>query len=200
MRHRSAIVTSAFLAGFSLSALASAQTRSAETPAAPATADGPARTTVTQPVGTTPRPGAVQFFTVDQPAGARREVAQQTWPHRPLLITGSVLFLGSYGASTIVAAASDRKADEKLFIPVVGPWLDLKKRDCDVKACGGDVFNKVLIGSSGVLQGAGAFMVLLGLVVPQAKERPWYVVGDDKLSIAPQVGLSLTGLSARGRF
>jgi len=136
---------------------------------------------------------------MNQADDAHPVVVEHRWPNRPLLLSGAVLFVGSYGASAIVAAESDRKADDKLFIPVVGPWLDLKDRNCDVNACRHDTFNKVLIGGSGVLQGAGALMVLLSLVVPESKEKPWYLIGDEKLSVSPQVG-SLTGLAAHGSF
>lgn len=59
---------------------------------------------------------------------------QHTWPNRPMLITGAVVLGGTYAASAIVGAASKREADDKLFLPVVGPWMDLTKRDCEVNA------------------------------------------------------------------
>lgn len=181
-------------------ALAQAATDEAPTPDPPPPPPAPAATDVNPPTSTTPPPGAVPLSTMNQADDAHPQVVEHQWPNRPLLITGGVLLVGTYGASAIVAAESDRKADDKLFIPVVGPWLDLKRRDCDVNACGSDTFNKILIGGSGVLQGAGALMVLLGLVVPESKEKPWYLIGDEKLSVSPQVGSALTGVTASGHF
>jgi len=203
MPYRSTILSRGLLAAFlGLSSLASAQTATADEPAPDAAPPppAPAQTGVSPAPDTTPPPGAFPRSTMDQRDDAHPEVVQHTWPNRPLLISGGILFVGAYGASAIVAGTSDREADEKLFIPVVGPWLDLTHRDCDVNPCGSDTFNKVLIGGSGVLQGAGALLVLLSFVIPEAKEKPWYLVGDEKLSVSPQIGSALTGLTARGNF
>ncbi len=43
-------------------------------------------------------------------------------------------------------------------------------------------------------------MMLLGLVIPESEKKPWYLIGDEKLNVAPSVGYSLTGLSATGKF
>jgi hypothetical protein len=129
----------------------------------------------------------------------RREVPQRRRPHRALLVTGLVVLGGSYGASAIVGAGSDRRADEKLFLPVVGPWLDLKSRDCGVNACGNEDVNKALLISDGALQGLGALGILLSLIIPEPRERPWYAVGSQTLYVAPQVGRT-NGFSAAGEF
>lgn len=129
----------------------------------------------------------------------RREVPQQRLPHRTLLVTGLVVLAGGYGASAIVAAKSDRSADEKLFVPVAGPWLDLKSRDCGVNVCDKEGLHKALLIGDGVVQGLGALSMLLSLVIPEPRERPWYVVGSPRLYVAPQVGRT-NGLSAVGQF
>jgi hypothetical protein len=130
----------------------------------------------------------------------RADRVEHTWPNRPMLITGAVVLVGTYGASAIVAATSDRAADDKLFIPVVGPWLDLKNRDCETNDCGSDTFNKALLIGDGALQGLGALTLVLSLVIPEARTKPWYLIGDDNLTVMPQVGHAVTGLSAFGRF
>lgn len=117
-----------------------------------------------------------------------------------MLITGVVVLGGTYAASAIVAATSDRKADAKLYLPVVGPWMDLKRRNCDVNDCGNDTFNKVLLVGDGALQGIGAVTLLLSLVIPESSKKPWYLIGDEKLSVTPQVGTGVTGLRAVGNF
>jgi hypothetical protein len=129
----------------------------------------------------------------------RREVPQQRRPHRVLLVTGLVMLGGSYAASAVVAAESDRAADEKLFLPVVGPWLDLKHRDCGVDPCGNETFHKALLIGDGALQGIGALSLLLSVIIPEPRERPWYAVGSQSFYLAPRLG-ELSGLSAAGEF
>ncbi len=204
MSYRWTLATSIIFAQLTASSFAFAQTTT-DAPIAPApdavpTPPAPPQTGVGEPIDATPAPGAVPISTTSQREDPHPEVVEHTWPNRPLLITGTVLLVGTYGASAIAAAVSDRKADDKLFIPVVGPWLDLKNRDCEVNACGDDTLNKTLIIGSGALQGAGAVMMLLGLVIPESEKKPWYLIGDEKLNVAPAVGYSLTGLSATGKF
>lgn len=146
-----------------------------------------------QPAGT-PAP------TIPMAEDARADVVEHTWPNRPMLVTGLVVLGGTYGASVIVGAISDREADERLFLPVVGPWLDLKDRDCDVNACDNETLNKTLIIGSGALQGIGALTLVLSLVIPESKDKPWYLIGDEKLTVAPRLAGNETGLTAFGRF
>jgi hypothetical protein len=131
---------------------------------------------------------------------ARSDIVMRAWPNRRLLLTGSAVLVSSYGASAIVAGASQRKADSKLFLPVVGPWLDLKARDCTGETCGKDTVNKALLVGDGALQGLGALTMLLGLVVPESGEKPWYLIGNEKLSLRPQLGMAVRGLTATGKF
>lgn len=125
---------------------------------------------------------------------------RRTLPNRPLLITGSILLGGSYGASAIVGGLSDRSADEKLFYPVVGPWMDLADRGCDERACSNERLNEVLLIGSGVGQGLGALGILLSVIIPEKTTRNWYLVGNNDLVVAPRLGTDMTGLSAFGRF
>jgi hypothetical protein len=123
-----------------------------------------------------------------------------TFPNRPLLITGLVLLGGSYGASAIVAATSDRKADDKLYYPVAGPWMDLNDRNCDVNACPNKTTDKILLIGDGVLQGLGALTLVMSLFIPEKTTRHWYLIGHEGLTLTPQVGRSVTGLAAVGSF
>ncbi len=128
------------------------------------------------------------------------ESTKKLLPNRPLLITGAVLLAGSYGASAIIAATSNRTADNRLYYPVVGPWMDLNRRGCDVNACSNKTLDRVLLIGDGIVQGVGALGVLLSLVVPEKTTQHWYLIGNEKFTILPQFGHSLLGVGATSRF
>jgi hypothetical protein len=121
-------------------------------------------------------------------------------PNRPLLITGVVVLGASYGAAAIAGAVSDREADEKLFYPVVGPWLDLNDRGCDADPCSNKTLNQALLIGDGVLQGLGALSVLLSVMIPETTTRSWYLIGNQDVTVLPLVGSTTSGLAAVGRF
>ena len=125
---------------------------------------------------------------------------RNTLPNRPLMITGAIVFGGTYGASAIVAATSEREADQKLYYPVAGPWMDLADRGCDTNPCSRKALDTALLVGDGVLQGLGALSLLLSVMIPETKTRNWYLIGDQELIVAPQVGSRLTGLVAAGSF
>lgn len=125
---------------------------------------------------------------------------RSTFPNKPLLATGLVVLGSSYGAAAIVGAISDRTADDKLFYPVVGPWLDLNHRGCAADPCSNRNLDRVLLVGDGVLQGIGALSVLLSIVVPETTTRNWYLIGNENVVVAPGFGTHLAGLSAAGRF
>jgi|GEM_PF-3296542 len=161
------------------------------TPPPPAGTDSPPYTTTTSP--------AASIGTIAPEPVIDTKTTTHTFPNRPLLVTGLVLLGGTYGASAIVAATSDRAADENLYYPVVGPWMDLDERNCDVNACPNKTVNQVLLVGDGVLQGLGALSVLMSLFVPEKTTRRWYLVGNESVTIAPQIG-NTAGLVAAGRF
>ena len=107
------------------------------------------------------------------PSPETRYGYEQTRPNRPLLITGGSLLLGSYATSAIVGLANDREADERLAIPVVGPWLDLADRQCDVQPCDDEGWSKAALITSGVLQGVGLIGVVSSFFVPEERFRIW---------------------------
>jgi len=128
------------------------------------------------------------------------ESTRKTWPNRPLLLTSAVLLGGSYAASAIVAATSSRSADEKLYYPVVGPWVDLDRRNCDVNACSNKTLDTVLLVGDGVVQGLGALGILLSLALPEKTTRHWYLIGKHEVTVLPYAGASGMGVGAVGRF
>ena len=128
------------------------------------------------------------------------ESTKKLLPNRPLLITGAVLLGGSYGASAIVAATSNRPADDKLYYPIVGPWMDLNRRGCDVNVCSNKALDRVLLVGDGIVQGVGALGVLLSLVIPEKATHRWFLIGNERFTILPQFGQSLLGVGATSNF
>lgn len=128
------------------------------------------------------------------------ETTKNSRPNRPLLITGLVFLGGAYGASAIVAGTSNRTEDEKLYYPVVGPWMDLNDRDCNRNPCSNKTLNQVLLVGDGVVQGLGALSLALSIILPEKTTRSWYLIGNDSWSLTPQLGRYLTGVGAVGRF
>jgi hypothetical protein len=125
-----------------------------------------------------------------------------TYVNRPLLVTGLVLFAGTFGTSVGVAAENNRPSDNpNLYIPVVGPWMDLAQRDCSVAhPCGGEPGNKALLILDGVGQGLGVVAILTSFFVPEKKSRHWFFVGSDTVHVTPAALLTGYGMAAVGRF
>lgn len=104
----------------------------------------------------------------------RPVVAEQTHnspPNVPLLTGGIIALGGAYIPSVIVAAANNNPYDNHLYIPVVGPWIDLADRPgCGgafQTSCGTETGFKALLVIDGAFQGLGALATVLGLVVPE---------------------------------
>ena len=151
-------------------------------------------------LGIAPAPqGAAVAASSDEPV-IDASSTRSTFPNKPLLVTGLVVLGGSYGASAIVGAISDREADDKLFYPVVGPWLDLNHRGCAADPCSNRDMDRVLLVGDGILQGIGALSILLSAVVPEKTTRNWYLIGNDDVVVSPGFGRHLAGLTALGRF
>src|ERR1044071_10405990 len=100
-------------------------------------------------------------------AVARTDRIETIGPNRKLLSSG-VWTLGlSYTPALVVAIKSERRGDDYLYYPVVGPWLDLAHRKC--ATCGDDSLNQALLVTDGVFQGIGALSIVGSLLLP---ERP----------------------------
>jgi hypothetical protein len=137
---------------------------------------------------------------VNEPPSDLPAPEDRSWVNKPLLITGSALLLAGYVPALVISQTSERPIDQdKLFIPVVGPWLNLVDRDCDDRECQNEDRNKGLLIADGVVQGVGALSVLLSLVLPGKTTQNWYLIGDTQ--VGPMyVGKSVYGLGAAGKF
>jgi hypothetical protein len=160
----------------------------------------PVQTTQPAPVATTTTTAAPY-----QPVGSdTSERSVERRPNRTLLSTGIGIFVVSYGASAVAGAVSDREADKNLFIPVVGPWMDLGDRGCGADPCGGrEDVNKAMIVSSGILQGAGVLMALSSLVIPESTkvtETRTSAKAKPEVRVSPVSFAAGAGVGAVGRF
>jgi hypothetical protein len=87
----------------------------------------------------------------------------------PVFATGAIVFAGSYGASAIVAGASNHVGADRLYVPVVGPWLALSDwGNCPVSdpSCDKNTTDKVLLVADGLFQAAGLITMLDGVLEP----------------------------------
>lgn len=123
------------------------------------------------------------------------EITRKVLPNRPLLATGSTLLLGSYVPAVIGAAVSDRSGDDKMYIPVAGPWLTLKEGHSETAG------QKTLLVVDGAVQGLGALMMLGSLMIPERVTHDWHLFGrNERLQLGPQYSRTGFGLGANGRF
>jgi len=100
--------------------------------------------------------------------------------------SGAVAFGGSYLASVITAASTDHPGANRLYVPVVGPWLALGDwGNCPVSnaACDSNTTDKVLLVADGIVQAAGVLTMIDGLVWPTHHRR--VVVADTKVHVTP---------------
>ncbi len=149
--------------GVALSALLFATTASAQdsTPQTPQAPPPP-----TQPVVVAPPPAPPPAVPVSEVPSSVE--AQEEW-NTPMFTTGALVFAGAYGGSVIVAGTSDHTGDDRLYVPVLGPWLDLADRgSCPVAqhACDNETTAKVLLVADGVFQAAGLLAMVDGIFVP----------------------------------
>lgn len=126
-----------------------------------------------------------------------------TGPNRALVGTGLVTFGLSYIPAVIVASQSDQQADHHLYVPVVGPWLDLVNRPaCGPESvqCDTETTNKVLIGVDGVFQGIGALTTIVGFLAPE-HETEVVTTSKPSVHVSPaRMGAGGYGLTAFGNF
>jgi hypothetical protein len=154
-------------------------------------------------------PNAMPTTVIATDPNAGPVVAERTHyspPNRPLLASGLIAFGGAYIPSVIVAAANNNPYDNHLYIPVVGPWLDLGDRPpCGgvfQTSCGTETAFKTLLVISGVFQGAGAVATVLGLVMPERRSTVVAAKADrPSVHIMPaQVSRDGYGVAAFGNF
>ena len=104
--------------------------------------------------------------------------------------------------AAIVGSESDHQGDKHLYVPILGPWLDLADRGgCDNITntnCDGETTNKVLLVADGVIQAAGAIEIVAGLLTPTHHHG---YVRTAKVQVRPRsLGHGNPGLVVFGQF
>lgn len=133
------------------------------------------------------------------PPRARETIVarQKIRPHRPLLIAGTTTLFGSYAATAAVTAFASyegRNADERLYLPVVGPWMHL----ADTTE---GTMDMILIAGSGIAQGVGLGLTVLGLVIPEKIPAATIEALGTKVNLtATSFGRGAAGIGAVGQF
>jgi hypothetical protein len=125
-------------------------------------------------------------------------------PNRPMLITGLGVFGVTYVTGVVFAAKSGLEEDNRLYIPLAGPWLDFAQRPCNFgSACttSDNVASSFLV-VSGVLQSAGIIVALTSLAVPErpSSGRIWKVAREPEVRVVPLSLAGGGGLGAVGTF
>lgn len=102
------------------------------------------------------------------PANPEEQTEPDMW-NAPVFGTGAVVFGGSYIASVIDAGTSDHVGANRLYVPIVGPWLALNDwGNCPIEqpSCDQSTTDKVLLIADGVFQAAGVLTMLDGVLEP----------------------------------
>jgi hypothetical protein len=154
-------------------AFAQQETVTQSTTTTPAATAPPATNVIVQqpvaPVATTTTTSAPVMVGAPAPAVGSESDSGYA-PNRYLLASGLVVFGIPYVTSVIVAAQSDNSADHHLYVPIVGPWLDMGTRQgCAVNStnCDGETTTKVMLGVDGVFQAIGALEIVGALLSPE---------------------------------
>jgi hypothetical protein len=143
-----------------------------------------------------PEPQAPRTTVVQTPSEGT-EVYDQ-W-NAPVFATGALVFAGSYGASVVVAGSSDHPGADRLYVPVVGPWLALNDwGDCPIEEprCDRNTTDKVLLVADGVFQAAGVVTMLSGLLSPSHHTVYTRTAQNTKTRVTP----THNGFAVVGRF
>jgi hypothetical protein len=118
-------------------------------------------------------------------------------PNKAVLITGGALLVGTYATTAALTAANGPTADKDLYIPVVGPWINIADRGSDRSHETRDI---LLIAGSGVLQGVGAVLAVSSFFIPEKVPAARINAGNVKMQVTPTAGPGAGGIGAIGTF
>src|SRR5712691_6145988 len=119
----------------------------------------------------TQRNPVVVVSPVPAPTGGERAAP----PDIAVLVAGIAILAVGYGPSAFVPMHGDHKGDDRLYVPVIGPWLDLANRECtgatmataggpielaSRQPCGTSAIEEAALITSGILQGVGGLQIM----------------------------------------
>lgn len=171
-------------------------TTTATTPSTTATTPTSTTTTTSADDATAAAPAPMVLST--PPSGESQIVYAKRTPNKALLITGTSLFVSTYVTTAALAGANGGIGDKDLYLPVVGPWINLADRNGATRE--NNTRDTVLIAGSGVLQGVGAIMAVTSFFVPEKIPAARIQAGNVKMEVTPQAGAGMGGLGAIGTF
>ena len=119
-------------------------------------------------------------------------------PNVPMLASGATILAASYTPALLVAMNSERRGDDRLYIPVAGPWLDLAERGgCAPNSCETEALYKAGLVAMGVAHLVGTGLVIGSFIAPETRT----VTRSAKAVVVPtSMGRGGAGLSVVGRF
>jgi hypothetical protein len=143
----------------------------------------------------------VATLATTSPAHAEEVIEHGYYPNKPLIASGFITFGIPYTVSVFVGATSNREEDRALFIPLVGPWIDLATRGgCPPLAanCNGETAAKAGLIVDGIFQGIGVITMASGFLW---RSKSYTVVRSAGIDmVAPWSTGSGGGLAAIGHF
>ena len=145
------------------------------------------------------------FGAAPTPVATQERIVEYEGPNRGLLASGLFLFGVSYTASAIIAGSSPHPGDDRLYVPVAGPWMDLANRpECvatGMNSCDTETSNRVLLVFDGVFQGLGALALLSSFFVPETTTHSATEEAKPHVHITPTTyGRAAPGVSVFGTF
>lgn len=154
---------------------------------------------------TAPQPKSASSWEDGDPVPYGYHVREE--PRRGLVTAGYIVTAIPYGISAMAALSADfENHSGLLLLPVVGPWMTLGRRDyaeCDNDspshdglACLADAFVVMGLIADGMMQVAGATLLLTGYLATTKRLEP----NGYSISLLPQPIGTGYGLGARGTF
>jgi hypothetical protein len=100
------------------------------------------------------------------PYAVEKTSSQATGPSWMMVGSGIGIFALSYVPVVAVGATSGLPADQNLYVPIVGPWIDFADRPgCPAgTSCNVENTDRVLLVTDGILQGVGVITVIGGFL------------------------------------